>query len=138
MYEGLCILLRRFTYPCRYSDMIPRFARPVPVLSMMMNTVLDYVYDVHGQRITNWNPDVMSPHQLQIYAHAISVKGVPLDNCFGFVDGTVRPIYRPNRHQRVAYNGHKRVHSLKYQSVALPNGIIGNMYGPVGKLVYFF
>ena len=23
--EGLCMLLRRFAYPCRYSDMVPRF-----------------------------------------------------------------------------------------------------------------
>ena len=33
--------------------------------------------------------------------------------------------------QRVVYNGHKRVHGLKLQSVALPNGLIGNLYGPV-------
>ena len=25
--EGLCILLRRLAYPCRYSDLIPRFGR---------------------------------------------------------------------------------------------------------------
>ena len=31
------------------------------------------------------------------------------------------------------YNGHKRVHALKFQSVALLNGIIANMYGPVGE-----
>lgn len=27
--EGLCILLKRVTYPCRLSDLIPRFGRPV-------------------------------------------------------------------------------------------------------------
>ena len=25
--EGLCLVLRRLTYPCRYSDLIPRFGR---------------------------------------------------------------------------------------------------------------
>ena len=30
--EGLCMLLKRLAYPCRYSDMVHRFARPVPVL----------------------------------------------------------------------------------------------------------
>ena len=58
---------------------------------------------------------------LQEYADAIHAKGAPLNNCFGFIDGIV-------------CNGHKRVHSLKFQSVALPNGLVGNMYGPVGKL----
>lgn len=29
------------------------------------------------------------------------------------------------------YNGHKRIHSIKYQSLMLPNGIIANLFGPV-------
>ena len=49
----------------------------------------------------------------------------------GFVDGTVRPICRPNRNQWEVYNGHKRVHSLKFQSVVAPNAIIANLFGPV-------
>ena len=68
-------------------------------------------------------------------AEAVSDKGAVLDNCFGFVDDTVRPICRPNTNQRIVYNGHKRVHSLKFQSIAIPNGLISNLYGPVGKCV---
>ena len=70
---------------------------------------------------------------MKIYNNAITAKGSPLDNCFGFIDGTVRPISKPGQNQRVFYNGYKRVHSIKFQSVALPNGINGNMYGPIGK-----
>ena len=130
--EGLCMLLKRMTYPCRYSDMIYRFGRPVPVLSMVTNQVLDYIYDVHSHRITQWNDQILNPVALQSYADAISRKGAALENCFGFVDGTVRPICRPKENQRVVYNGHKRVHSLKFQSVTLPSGLIANMYGPTG------
>ena len=58
---------------------------------------------------------------LQEYdADVIHAKGVPLENCFGFIDGTVRPIARPDQKQGIVYNGHKLVHSLKFQSVALP------------------
>ena len=49
--EGLCILLKRFAHPCRYSDMIPIFGRPVPELCMINNTVMDFIYDNHRQRI---------------------------------------------------------------------------------------
>ena len=42
--EGLCMLLKRFSYPCRYSDMIQRFARPVPEISMITNTVMDHIF----------------------------------------------------------------------------------------------
>ncbi|CAH3150859.1 unnamed protein product, partial [Pocillopora meandrina] len=38
---------------------------------------------------------------------------IPLTNCFGFINCTVRPICRPGEKQRVVYNGHKRVHALK-------------------------
>ena len=37
--EGLCITLRRFAYPCRLSDLIPRFGRPVPELSMISSNI---------------------------------------------------------------------------------------------------
>ena len=33
--------------------------------------------------------------------------------------------------QMIVYNGHKRQHALKYQSITTPNGMIANLYGPV-------
>ena len=56
---------------------------------------------------------------------------MPITNCWGFIDGTVMPICRPSQFQREVFNGHKRTHALKYQSIVLPNGIIANMFGPV-------
>lgn len=129
--EGLCLLLKRLTYPCRYYDMIHRFARPVPELCMLSNVVLDWIYENHGHHLTEWNQPFLSPIALEQYSQAISRMGSPLTNCFGFVDGTVRPISRPEENQCIVYNGHKRVHSLKFQSVATPNGLIANLFGPV-------
>ena len=100
---------------------------------MISNLVMDTIYQKHRQRITQWNNTLLTPALLEIYARAIRQKGSPLPNYFGFIDGTVRPICRPEENQRIVYNGHKRVHGLKYQSVALPNGMIANMYGPVGS-----
>ena len=133
--EGLSMLLKRFSYPCRYSDMISQFGRTVPELCMITNEVMDNIFNNHSHRISQWNRDVLSSPLLQEYADAIHAKGSSLENCFGFIDGTVRPIARPNQQQIIVYNGHKRVHSLKFQSVALPNGLIGNMYDPVGRLL---
>ena len=76
---------------------------------------------------------VVDPNQIQTYADAVRNKGAALHNCFGFIDGTVRPIARPEEHQRTVYNGHKRVHGLKFQSLALPNGIIANMFSPISN-----
>lgn len=136
--EALCMLLKRMCYPCRYSDMVHLFAKPVPVICMITNHVLDLIYEEHGHRILQWNRELLSPANLEVYVNAVSQKGAPLDNCFGFVDGTVRPISRPQNNQRVVYNGHKRVHAIKFQSVVTPNGMIAHMFGPVGRYLLYF
>ena len=61
----------------------------------------------------------------------IKQAGATLDNFWEFVDGTVRLVCRPSENQRVIYNGHKRVHSIKFQAVTLPNGLVGNLFGPI-------
>ena len=93
------------------------------------------MYTTHGHKITQWNHDLLNPAALNEYADAISNKGAALENCFGFIDGTVRPISRPDENQRIVYNGHKLVHALKFQSIVLPNGLIGHLYGPVGRYI---
>ena len=118
--EGLCIVLKQLAYPCRYNDLISIYSRPVPEISMISNTVTDFTFEHHGHRITELNHTILNHHALQTYAEVVSDKGAALNNCFGFVDGTVRPICRPN---------------TNFQSIAIPNGLIANLYGPVGKCV---
>ena len=88
------------------------------------------------------------------FSAAVHAKGAALQQCWGFIDGTVRPIARPTRNQRIMYSGHKRIHCLKFQvwiitrcmccvyfmllspllimqSVDTPNGLIAHMFGPV-------
>ena len=133
--EGLCILLRRYAYPCRLSDLIPMFGRSVPELSEIVSEVSGHIFNTHGYLLRTLNQPWLQPDQLQRFADAVYSKGAALKNCWGFIDGTVRPISRPGEHQRVMYNGHKRVHAIKFQSVVAPNGLIANLYGPVGKTI---
>ena len=132
------MILKRYSFPCRYLDMIPIFGRPAPELCMTRNTVTNWIYAHHGHRITQWNRTILNTLELEKYAEAVFNKGAPLRNCFGFVDGIVRPITRPRENQRLLYNGHKRVQGLKFQSVVLPNGLIAHLYGPVGKDYYAY
>ena len=53
-------------YNHRYLDMIVCFGRPVPVMSIVTNTVLDYIFTTHSQRVLQWN---------EIYTDAVSLKG---------------------------------------------------------------
>lgn len=66
--EGLRMFLKRLTYPCRYGDMYTRFGRPVSVLCMATNCVLDHIYSIHHRRINHWNAEILGPAALQVYA----------------------------------------------------------------------
>ena len=103
----LCIALRRFAYQCRLRDLIPRFGRPVPELSMISSLVVDTIYQEHNHRITQWNDTLLNPALIETYDRDIRKNSGPLHNCFGFIDGTVRPICRPDQNQRIVYKGHK-------------------------------
>ena len=129
--EAMCIFLKRLAYPCRYTDMIHRFARPVPQLSMITNRVMNFMFERWFHLLRTLNQAWLSRNHLQNYADTIHRKGAPLTNCWAFVDGTVRPISRPKENQRIVYNGHKKVHALKFQSVVTPNGLVANLFGPV-------
>ena len=110
--------------------MVHMFGRPVPQISMVATDMTDFMYGMYGHKLTNLNQPWLAPDKLEQYAQAIHV-GALLSNCWAFVDGTVRPICRPGEFQRIVFNGHHRVHALKFQSIATPNGLVANMYGPV-------
>ena len=133
--EALCILLRRLAFPIRYCDMVPRFGRSVPDLCKITHVVINHNFEVHRYRLQNWNHPWLQPYKLAEYAMVINDKGAPLSNCFGFIDGTVRPICRPGETHRMVYHGHKRIRGIKFQSVVFPNGLIGNLSGPYGELL---
>lgn len=128
--EGLCVVLRRLAYPNRLKDLVPIFGRSQTELSMIFNTTLECIYDEHDSLLKSLDLHWLSPDKLLEYAQAIEAKGSPLTNCWGFIDGTVRPICRPQHHQREVYNGHKRCHALKFQNIVAPNGLIAHLYGP--------
>ena len=131
--EGLCIFLKRLAYPCLYYEFMTRFGRPVPQYCIIFHGIMDQIYERFKHLLTDFNVPFLSPKKLDEYADAIKRKGAALNNCFGFIDGTVRRICRPRRDQEVVYNGHKKIHALKFQSVALRNGLLGNMFGPLER-----
>ena len=62
---------------------------------------------------------ILTRQNLETFAAVINEKGAALDNCSGFIDGTVRPVSRLGRHQRILYNGHMKIHAIKFHSIAI-------------------
>ena len=90
--KALCLLLRRFAYPCRYSDLISRSGRSVPEMSQIMGEIIGYTSTIFGHLLRTMNQPLLQPNKLEEYAVAVYEKSSALDNCWGFVNGTVRPI----------------------------------------------
>ena len=82
------------------------------LLSKHYLQVLDDIYSrFHHLLVTldqNWIDE-------QSFAEAIHNAGCPLQNCWGFIDGTLRPCCRPVKNQRILFSGHKRIHGVKFQ-----------------------
>ena len=97
---------------------------------MVKNLVVDYIFERYGDLLDSYEAWLFQD-RLKVFADAVRNKGAALDNCWGFVDGTVMSICKPNQQQRAFYNGHKRVHVLKFKSVVAPNGLIATRFEPV-------
>ncbi len=130
--EALCIMLRRMAYPCRLGDIVPLFGRSAPEHSLITSEVIEHISNRFGNLLSSLDQPWLTPARLQSYADAVYAKSMALNNCWGFIDGTLRPVCRPIEGQRVMYSGHKRVHGLKFQAVSAADGMIAHLYGPVG------
>ena len=73
---------------------------------------MDDVFERFSDRLTTLDLIWLDP---AAFSHAVESQGAALSNCWGFVDGTVRPITRPAKNQRIMFSGHKRVHCIKFQ-----------------------
>ena len=92
---------------------------------------MNFVFDRWGHLLKTMNQQWIVPVDLQLLADTIHASGLPLDNYWGFIDGTVRLICRRGKDQRTLYNDHKKVQMVKFQSVVAPNGLMANLFGPV-------
>lgn len=131
---ALCMLLARFSWPNRLADFHIKFGWKPERVSRIVNTLTESLYE-QWKHLLVFDAERLTPERLVSYTQIIRGRGAPLHTCFGFIDGTIRPVARPTWGQEAIYNGWKRVHCLKYQALVCPDGIIPHLYGPVeGRL----
>jgi len=58
---------------------------------MIANHIMNILYENWAFLLSSLQQDWLSRRNLEIFADVIHQKGAPLDNCWGFVDGTTRP-----------------------------------------------
>ena len=125
---ALCVLLYILSKPWSLHSAPMFFGRSDSWCSIVFTSVLDYLRDRYAELIV-WDPRWLTLQQLQRYAEIISKAGGP-DNVWGFVDGTNRGIARPVEGQEDYYSGYKKHHSIKFQGLVTPDGLISHLGGP--------
>ena len=109
-------------------------------ICLIFNYVLDFIYSQHiyshiftvHYTIAEW------AHGIKLFCHLENFWLQPslfmgkeyLCQIDWVYDGTVLRISRPNSNQQILFNGHKRIHGIKFQHLSLPNGVAGNFSGP--------
>ena len=74
--------------------------------------IMDDIYDRFFHLLHSFDLVWLDP---EAFAEAVHEKGAALTGCWGFIDGTPRPIACPVCNQRIMFSGHKRTHCLKFQ-----------------------
>ena len=116
----------------RLGDLCEEFGRSKAGLSVMFNTTLLWIYNRWDGLLTDpFTHPFFTPARLATHCQAVRTKTKVELDIWGFIDGTVGSICRPSANQRIFYNGHKRVHAVKYQSILTPDGLICHLFGPV-------
>ena len=111
--------------------MVLLFGRALPQLSMIFNQTVEFINTNRGHLLQYFNQSWLSRPCLQTFSDSIYRRKAALDNVWGFLDGTTQPIWKPKVQQCILYNGYKRFHVLKFQSITTPSRMIANLYGPV-------
>jgi hypothetical protein len=122
----LCMCMK-YAWPTRLGTMTELFGKGTSWISRIIKALRLLLFNAFHARLRT--PRCISEDDLRRFSAAVQAKS-GVDVCFGFLDGTVRPVCKPRDAQGELYNGKDRVHALKYQIVSTPDGIIRHIDGP--------
>ena len=75
---------------------------------------MNFIYERWHHLLTSFKQLRLSPANLKRYTDYIHQSEALLENCWGFVNATVRSVCRPGEGQRQLYNGYNRMYGIKF------------------------
>jgi hypothetical protein len=127
LYEALAMLCMKYSWPTRLGSMVTMFGCSTSRISRIVGQLRRHIFNIFSASMRM--PLQLEQDDLFRFSAAVELRcGQP--NIFGFIDGTVRPISKPSFLQGACYNGKDRVHSLKWQGLTTPDGMLRQLCGP--------
>ena len=110
--DVFCMMCAKFAWPTRLGTLRVMFGSSLPRISRLVAALRSWLCNRFYAGMND--PKQLSDAKIAEFAAAVErVSGVPI--VFSFLDGTVRPICKPDVLQHPMYNGKDRVHALKFQ-----------------------
>jgi hypothetical protein len=121
-----CIFLGRFSQPSSLASHEAYFAKSKSMICRIFNIVLTFLHQKINERI-KWDQTLLTPERIRMSSMKIHEAGCPSQKCWGFIDGTMHKICRPdveNRLQQSFFNGRKKQHGIQFQVITMADGML--------------
>jgi hypothetical protein len=129
-FIAFCMVLYKLSAPRRLCDLRDKFGGTKQRCGRIVNHVICFLFLRFRSKMAGLDLQRMNDAYMQELCSVHFQKNQVMENIWGFIDGTVRPCCRPVRFQEALYNGHKKTHAIKFQSVVAWDGIICHLNGP--------
>ncbi len=126
-FDVFCMMSMKYAFPTRLGQLIPFFGFSTSKSSRLIAALRLFLYSEYAHLLSA--APIISQDDIARFCAGIHRKtNFPI--CFGFIDGTIRPVCKPGLLQGEMYNGKDRVHSIKYQGFCTPDGMLQQLSGP--------
>src|SRR6266481_1189930 len=107
-----------------------KYHRPQSAISEITHEVISHINRVWGH-LLDFNIDgIFAPPALARYADALHVHGTPTHTIISFINCMIVQTCRPSVSEKLVYTSYKKFHRMKFQAIAVPNGMIAHLDGP--------
>jgi hypothetical protein len=128
--ESLALLCARLRSAEDQWSISLKYNRPQSAISEITNMTAKNINDQWSHLLAWDHKGIVCPAALNSYSKALQHHGAPSHSIAGFIDCTIRQTCRPSENQELAYTGYKKFHGMKFQGVAIPNGLMAHLDGP--------
>lgn len=112
------------------NNMLQIFGHSPSWISLITTDVVQYLAARWATKL-HWNPEFITQARAQRYRAVLRGYGA-LGGVWGFLDGTLYHIRRPEKDQMENYSGHHKRHGLLFQGLLTPDGLMISLMGPAG------
>src|SRR6266481_6939404 len=128
--EALALTCSRMHSPEDQWALATKYRWLQAAISQLTHEVISYINNVWGHLLRFDKDGILSPEALTQYAAALHAHGAPTCMVVGFLDCTICKTCHPSFFETLAYTGYKKFHGMKFQAIAVPNGMIAHLDGP--------